>query len=200
MSDRIVLASRNPKKATELRTLLEPMGVRVVPLDAIPGAPEVEETGATFEANARLKAEAARDAAGLPALADDSGLEVTALGGAPGVRSARFAGEEADDAANNAELLRRLADVAEADRGARFVSVLAFAAPGAETRLFRGETSGTILAAPRGAGGFGYDPLFLSDDLGITFGEAPPERKHAVSHRGRALEAFLAWFRAGRTA
>jgi XTP/dITP diphosphohydrolase len=200
MSDRIVLASRNPKKAKELRTILEPMGVAVVSLDAVPGAPEVEETGATFEANARLKAEAARDAAGLPALADDSGLEVEALGGAPGVRSARFAGEAADDAANNAELLRRLAELPEADRGARFVCVLAYAPPGEATRVFRGETRGRILSAPRGADGFGYDPLFLSEDLGITFAEAPAERKHAVSHRGRALESFLDWYRAHRPA
>ncbi len=196
MSDRIVLASRNPGKATELRTLLEPIGVEVVSLDAVPDAPEVEETGATFEANARLKAEAARDASGLPALADDSGLEVEALDGAPGVRSARFSGAEANAAANNAELLRRLADVPESGRGARFVCVLAFAPPGEPVRVFRGETRGRILSAPRGSGGFGYDPLFLSDDLDITFAEAPVERKHAVSHRGRALESFLAWFRA----
>jgi XTP/dITP diphosphohydrolase len=156
----------------------------------IPGAPEVEETGATFAANAALKAEAVRDAAALPALADDSGLCVDALAGAPGVRSARFAGEAATDAQNNALLLERLQAVPEAERTARFVCVLALAVPGRETQFVEGTAEGRILRTPRGAGGFGYDPLFFSPELGQTFAEAPAEQKHRVSHRGRALAAL----------
>ena len=158
-------------------------------------AVEVREDGATFADNARLKALAYMRATGLPALADDSGLEVAALGGLPGVRSARFAGEDADDAANNARLLAMMRDVA--DRRARFVCVVCLVFP--DGTLLRGEgaVEGEILPAPRGVRGFGYDPLFLSHELGKTFAEAEPEEKARVSHRARALAA-LARALAGR--
>ncbi len=188
----LVLASHNKKKTRELAAILAPLRIGLRNLADFPGAPMPEETGATFGENAVIKAEAALAFTGLPALADDSGLEVDALGGEPGVRSARFAGDGADDAANNLLLLRRLAGIPAERRGAGFVSVVALALPGGRTRTFRGETRGRILEAPRGAGGFGYDPLFLSDDLGVTFGEADPAAKNRVSHRARALAGLLA--------
>lgn len=191
MAKRLVLASHNRKKAEELRAILAPAGWELLDLSHFPGAPEPEETGETFEENASIKAEAAAAFTSLPALADDSGLAVDALGGDPGVRSARFAGEKAGDAANNALLLEKLAGVAPADRTARFVSVIALAIPGGETRLHRGETTGRILERERGKNGFGYDPLFLSADLGVTFAEAASSEKHAVSHRGRAIRKLI---------
>ncbi len=191
----VVLASRNAKKAAELRALLAPLGIAVRALDEFPGAPEPEETGATFEENARIKAAAALEFTGLAALADDSGLEVDALDGAPGVRSARFAGEGAGDGENNALLLRKLAGVPPERRGGRFVSVIALARPGREPLLFRGECAGSILPEPRGEGGFGYDPLFLSADLGKSFAEASGEEKNGISHRARALAALEAALR-----
>lgn len=187
MVQRFVLASHNRKKAAEMRALLEPFGIELCNLDAFPDAPEPEETGATFEENAVIKATSALKHTGLAALADDSGLMVDALGGEPGVYSARYAGEDADDAANNALLLRKLAGVPQAERGARFVCALALALPGGEISLYRGETEGRILEAPLGTGGFGYDPLFFSLDLDMSFGEAEAARKNDVSHRGRAM-------------
>lgn len=192
----IVVASRNPKKVAELRTLLGDLGVELLSLADLPQVPEIEEHGKTFEANAILKAQAVAEASGLPALADDSGLVVDALGGAPGVRSARFAGEGAGDLENNRLLLERMEGIPEEKRTARFICVLAYVRPGYPPLLFRGETRGRILTAPRGKKGFGYDPLFLSEDLGITFGEASSEEKNRVSHRGRAFQAFReAWLR-----
>lgn len=186
----VVLASRNPKKVRELQGLLAGIGLRVRSAAEFPGFPEVAETENTFAGNARLKAESAARFTGLPALADDSGLEVDALGGAPGVRSARYAGERAADADNNRLLLANLASVPENERTARFVCVLAFAVPGEETEFFRGECGGRILSRAAGEGGFGYDPLFLSDDLGVTFAAAGEGKKGRVSHRGRALQLF----------
>lgn len=182
---RLLLATRNAHKLAEIRAMLP--GVELVGADAFPGVPDPEETGATFEANARIKAEAWRDATGLPALADDSGLEVEALGGAPGVRSARYAGTHGDTAANNAKLLRALAGVPEGRRGARFVCALALAVPGQETRTLRGECRGRILAEARGAHGFGYDPLFAPEGHARSFGELPEAVKAALSHRARAF-------------
>ena len=190
---RLVLASRNPKKCEELLTLLAPLGIEVVPISAFPQVPPTEETGTTFEANATRKAEHARDGTGLTAVADDSGLVVDALGGQPGVRSARFAGEHANDAANNRLLLDRLSGVPDAERTARFVCVVALACPHAETKLFRGETRGRISHNPLGENGFGYDPLFLSDELGQTFAQVDAPQKHGVSHRGRALQKLAAY-------
>ncbi len=195
--ERWVLASRNPKKLEELRAILADADVRVLAPDEAPAWPPVDETGATFAENAALKARAAARATGLAALADDSGLEVDALDGAPGVRSARYAGEAADDAANNALLLAELRDVPEAHRGAQFRCVVALARPQSEVRLFEGRVRGRILSEPRGNGGFGYDPLFYAQELGKTFAQARPEEKHRVSHRGRALAKLRAALEAG---
>jgi XTP/dITP diphosphohydrolase len=191
MIKKIVLASRNRKKLEELQALLAGLGVEVAAVSAFPGSPEVEETGKTFAENAALKSEAIARFTGLPALADDSGLLVEALNGAPGVYSARFAGENATDADNNRLLLEKLRG--QENRRAKFASLIAFSIPGKETVLFAGETSGVIIGAPRGENGFGYDPLFLSDDLGKTFAEAGAAEKNAISHRGRALQKFLAY-------
>ncbi len=182
---RLLIATRNAHKLDEIRGLLP--GVEIVGTEGWPGVPDPEETGATFEANAAIKAEAWRDATGLPTLADDSGLEVEALGGAPGVRSARYAGAHGDTAANNAKLLRELAGVPAAGRGARFVCALALAVPGEATRTLRGECRGRIVEAARGAGGFGYDPLFVPEGEAKTFGELPAETKARLSHRARAF-------------
>jgi len=193
---KLLVATRNAKKLTELRALLAPLGVVVVSADEIPDLPEVEETGATFAANAAKKAAECAAASGLWALADDSGLEVEALDGAPGIRSARFAGEHGDDAANNALLLELLADVPEERRGASFACALALARPDGRIELaLEGRAHGRILRAPRGANGFGYDPLFLFTEpghaaTGRVFAELSTPEKSAVSHRGRALRAL----------
>lgn len=187
-SPRLLLASRNPGKLRELRALLADLTIRVLGPDQVEALPEVEESGVTFRANAELKARACAAAAGCWALADDSGLEVDALDGAPGARSARFAGDDATDAENNARLLDALEGVPPAQRTARFRCVVVVADPdGTILAAAAGTTEGRIGDAPRGSGGFGYDPLFLSDDLGIPFGEALPEEKNRVSHRARAL-------------
>ena len=158
-------------------------------------AEDALELGESFEVNARKKAEHFARLSSLPTFADDSGLEVMALGGAPGVRSKRWAGATgspaAIDQANNAELLRRLAGAPARKRAARYRCVLVyFARPGANPTVSQGDCSGRILESPRGSGGFGYDPLFFSEELGKTFGEVTPEEKDAVSHRGRALRAL----------
>lgn len=183
----IVLATRNPGKIAELRALLADLPVELVSAAEVADAPEVEEDAPTLEGNARKKAQALRLHTGLPALADDTGLEVDALGGAPGVRSARFAGPDADDAANRARLLRDLDGAA--DRAARFRTVLAFA-DGEDVRFFEGVCEGRITDTERGEGGFGYDALFQPEGGTRTFAEMPAEAKNAVSHRGRALRAF----------
>jgi XTP/dITP diphosphohydrolase len=198
---KLLAATRSAGKEPEIRRMLEPAGVEVVFPEEIglweTPAEDALELGETFEANARRKAEYFARLSGLPTLADDSGLEVFSLGGAPGVRSRRWAGasgpREAVDAANNAELLRRLYGAPEARRRARYRCVLVLVrAPGAVPERFEGVCGGRILEAPRGTGGFGYDALFFSDELGRTFGEATAEEKDAVSHRGRALRALAA--------
>ena len=195
----LVLATKNPHKIREMREILSAAGavVEAHGLGEFPGVPRVVEDGATFEANARKKAESAARATGLVAAADDSGLEVDALGGAPGVLSARYAGPDGDPTANNAKLLREMADVPDGERTSRFVCVIAVASPGRGTRFFRGESRGRIAREFRGEGGFGYDPLFLSDELRKTFGEASAAEKHAVSHRGRALRELAGALAAG---
>jgi len=198
---KVLVATRSRGKQEEIAAMLTGHGLDAAfPRELmLPEHPEELglELGATFEANARAKAAYFARRSSLPTLADDSGLEVFALGGEPGVRSKRWAGADGApdqvDAANNAYLLRRLLGAPAERRRARYRCVLAWAArPGAIPQVFEGACTGMILEAPRGDGGFGYDPLFLSDDLGKTFGEATPEEKHAVSHRGRAVAAFLA--------
>jgi XTP/dITP diphosphohydrolase len=187
-----VAATRNPHKLAELRQILRVAGLELVGLENMPHIAEVEEDGETFEANARKKAETVARAAGLWAMADDSGLEVQALGGAPGVRSARFAGEPPSHAANNAKLLTALEG--QTDRRARFCCVIALSNPCGESVAVQGECRGRIASAPRGTGGFGYDPLFMPDGYDLTFAEMAPENKNRISHRARALEtAATAW-------
>ncbi len=185
----VVVGTRNQHKLREIRQILGDVPLNLVSLDAFHDVPEVEETGHTFEENAAQKAEAVAQITGTWVLADDSGLEVAALGGRPGIFSARFAGAEAGDEANRRRLLAELDGVPAHARRARFVCVVAIAAPGEETRLFRGTCEGVILDEMRGEGGFGYDPLFLIPAEGKTMAELTPERKNDLSHRGRALRA-----------
>jgi XTP/dITP diphosphohydrolase len=203
---KLLAATRSSGKQREVRRVLEPAGIEVVFPDDVglypARAEDLLELGETFESNARRKAEHFANLSGLPTVADDSGLEVLSLGGAPGVRSRRWAGvlgSDAEvDAANNAELVRRLAGAAGARRNARYRCVLVYLPnPGVVPLVFEGACAGRILEEPRGDGGFGYDPYFLSDELGKTFGEAAAAEKDAVSHRGRALREFLATLKAG---
>lgn len=188
----VIVATANAGKLAEIRHALEPTGWSFVTAAEFGAdAPEVEETGATFEENALLKARAYRDIFGMPALADDSGLEVDALGGAPGVRSARYAGETARDADNNAKLLGEIADVPDDRRTARFRSVVALVGTDGLETVASGACEGAIGREPRGAGGFGYDPLFLPVAVpGRTMAELSMDEKNAISHRGRALRAL----------
>ncbi|MBA3655167.1 MAG: RdgB/HAM1 family non-canonical purine NTP pyrophosphatase [Actinobacteria bacterium] len=185
---RFVIASANPDKAAEIRTVLE--SVLDAELVARPAeVPDVDETGDTLDENALLKARALVEATGLAAIADDTGLEVAALGGAPGVYTARFAGEHATYADNVAKLLGELRGVA--DRRARFRAVAAAAFPDGRTVVVEGVMDGVIADAPRGENGFGYDPVFIpADGDGRTFAEMSAEEKHATSHRGRSLRAL----------
>jgi len=193
---RLVVATRSAHKLAELRTLLDVPHAELVSLDDLGVEGDIDETGATFEANAALKARHAARVTGLAALADDSGLEVDALAGGPGVRTRRYAGERATDAENNAKLLVALDGLPPARRGARYVCVLALARPddagprgGIPTTLVRGTCRGRIATAPRGSGGFGYDPIFEPRSEapgGRTLGEWSAEEKNAISHRGAA--------------
>lgn len=188
---RLLVASLNPDKVRELGEALAPAGLEIRGLEVLEDPSEVEETGASFEENARLKAEGYSARTDMTVLADDSGLEVDALGGAPGVRSARYGGPGLDDVARNRLLLEALRDVPEGRRTARFRCVLALARQGRTLASFHGVAEGTILDAPRGAGGFGYDPLFFHPPSGCTFAELSPEEKRRVSHRGQAIAALL---------
>ena len=190
---KIVLASRNAGKAREARAALEGTGVELLGMDEAGLDFEVEETGETYAENALLKARAACAASGLHALADDSGVEVDALPGELGVRSARFGGEGLDDSGRNALLIEKMAGVPEARRGARYVCVLAFMKPDGWFGFFEGALRGRLLRAPRGEGGFGYDPLMYLPDRGCAVSELPLEVKNRVSHRGAALARFGAW-------
>lgn len=184
-----MLASANPDKAREIAAVLDGV-VDLEPRD--PAIPEVAETGATLEENARIKAEAICEATGRPAIADDTGLEVDALGGAPGVFSARFAGEGATYADNVRMLLGRLDGVADRNRTARFVTVAIARWPDGREVSAIGTVEGMIAEHPRGAQGFGYDPVFVPDECGgRTFAELDPAEKHAVSHRGRAFRTLV---------
>ena len=192
---RLVLASHNPGKLAELEALLAPYGIALTSSREL-GLGEPDETGRTFADNARLKAHAAVRASGVPALADDSGLEVLGLGGAPGVHSARWAGPERDFAKAmarvRAALIRRFCGFAAADRRAAFVAVLCLAWPDGHEELAEGRVEGELVDPPRGAGGFGYDPMFAPEGLELTFGEMTPADKQKLSHRGRALRRLLA--------
>ena len=196
---KLLAATRSEGKQREIRRILKPAGIEVVFPDDIgifeSPQEDVLELGDSFQTNARAKAEYFSRKSGLPTFADDSGLEVFSLGGEPGVRSRRWSGAEGSveqvEAANNAMLLRRLGGAGEARRRARYRCVLVYLHdPGAIPQVIEGMCAGRILETPRGSEGFGYDPLFLSDDLNKTFGEATPTEKDAVSHRGRALQAL----------
>ncbi|HTK44254.1 MAG TPA: non-canonical purine NTP pyrophosphatase [Patescibacteria group bacterium] len=200
----LVVATRSAHKLRELRQLLDLDQARLVSLDELGVAGEPVEDGLTFETNARIKARFAARATGLPALADDSGIEVEALGGLPGVRTRRYAGPDATDDENNAKLLRELAGVPSGQRGARYVCVLAIAVPdpaapgGLHVQARRGTTRGRIGFESRGSGGFGYDPLFepaRERPGGRTFGEYSPSEKDAISHRGRAARRMASLLR-----
>ena len=185
---KLVLASKNAHKLVEMKDILSQLGVEVV-LESEAGVDvDVEETGATFEENAYLKAHAVMEASGLPAIADDSGLCVDALNGAPGVYSARYGGPELDDAGRYKLLLENMRG--QLDRRCRFVSAICCCFPNGDKVEARGECAGTLAYAPKGADGFGYDPIFFVPGLKKTFAELSPEEKNAISHRGNALKAF----------
>jgi XTP/dITP diphosphohydrolase len=191
---RLVIASHNPGKVREIADLLAPYAVTVESAGAL-GLDEPEETGDSFRANAELKARAAAEAAGLPALADDSGLAVDALGGEPGIHSARWAGPGRDFAAAMAKVNDALGDALKAggaDRSARFVCVLALAWPDGHCESFEGRVEGALVWPPRGDRGFGYDPIFVPDGHAVTFGEMDPAAKHAISHRADAFAKLIA--------
>ncbi len=196
-ADTVVLATRNQGKVRELEEPLRAFGLRVVGLHAFPELPEVEETGATFEENALLKAKTVSRLTGLTAIADDSGLEVDALDGAPGVHSARYSDDMPDlpggtkDMRNNLKLLAALSSVPLGRRSARFRSVIAVCTPEGKTLVTSGQWEGRIGYAPRGKNGFGYDPLFFDPEIGRTAAELTPEEKMARSHRGQALRELL---------
>ena len=183
----LVVASHNPGKVREIAALLAPHAI-VVRGAAELGLEEPQETGTTFAENAVLKARAAAMASGLPALADDSGLSVTALSGAPGIYSARWAGPKKDFSFAMARVERELHSVA--DRSAKFVCALALAQPSGEVEVFEGEVHGHLEFPPRGTNGFGYDPIFVASGMRQTFGELDPAKKHAISHRAKAFEKF----------
>ena len=192
-SYQVVLATNNAKKLAELRRIVaaEASDVQVLGLADVAAYPEPAETERTFEGNALLKARACVVAAGLPALADDSGLAVDVLNQMPGVRSARWAGPGASDEDNNLLLLRQLADVPAAERTARFVCAMALVLPDGSEHVRVGEMRGRIVVSPAGQNGFGYDPLFIADGYAVTNGELEPSAKDAISHRGRAVRAIL---------
>ena len=185
---KLVLASKNKKKLVEMNDILSQLGVEVCSETEAGVDVDVEETGTTFEENSLLKAKAVMEASGLPAIADDSGLCVDCLGGAPGVYSARYGGGNLDDAARYRLLLENLRG--QSDRGAKFVSVITCCFPNGDVLSARGECPGVIAGEAAGEGGFGYDPVFFVPELGKTFAQLTAEEKNVVSHRGKALAAF----------
>ncbi|MBT3296264.1 MAG: RdgB/HAM1 family non-canonical purine NTP pyrophosphatase [Verrucomicrobia bacterium] len=192
MAAQLIIATGNLHKLKEIREIFSSPGLVLVGLDGVPGAPEVEEDRDTFESNAIKKAATLAAFSGAWTMADDSGLEVDALGGAPGIYSARYAGEPADYAANNVKLLRELSG--DTTRSARFRCVIALCTPAGAVRTVEGCCEGRIATAERGIGGFGYDPLFIPEGHATTFAEMTAEAKNAISHRGRALAtAAVEW-------
>jgi len=204
---RILIATSNPGKLRDFAGAAASLGIVIEPLPNFSSLPAVVEDGLTFEANARKKAEFYSPyAPGEIVLADDSGLEVEALGGAPGVHSARYAadqphlvGNNTDDQANNARLIRELRKIPQNKRTGRFVCVIAAARDGRTLAAFRGQAEGTLLDVPRGSGGFGYDPLFYFPTIQKTFAELTPEEKAQYSHRGKAFREFLGWISSGKS-
>lgn len=190
MTNEIVAATGNKHKIAEIQAILAPLGLRVLSANDVGGMPDVVEDGETFRDNAVKKALAGARALGRTVLADDSGLEVVALHGAPGVYSARYAGEGGNDGRNLSKLLREMTDIT--DRRARFVAVIAVATPEGLVGTAEGEVRGIIATAPRGQGGFGYDPVFVPEGEVETFAELPAGVKNAMSHRGNALKAAVA--------
>ncbi len=188
---RLVAATHNKGKVSELKDLFEPLGFDVVSAIDL-DLPEPEETEATFAGNAILKARAAAEATGAPALSDDSGLAVTALGGAPGIYSARWAGDPRDFGKAMEKVQRELDEIGATDRSAKFVCALAVVWPDGHAEVFEGEVHGTLTWPPRGDKGFGYDPVFIADGESVTFGEMEPARKHAMSHRAAAVAKLKA--------
>lgn len=193
--DRLVLATNNPKKLAELRRVVDSAGldVEVLGLADFPAYPEPSETERTFEGNALIKARAAATTLGVVAVADDSGLEVDELNGMPGVRSSRWSGPMCDDEENNELLLAQLHGVPADRRGARFRCALALVSPDGQQRVWHGTMEGRIADAPAGEHGFGYDPLFIPAHEHRTCAEMTPGEKDAISHRGEAVRAFVAW-------
>jgi XTP/dITP diphosphohydrolase len=183
----LVLATRNRHKAQELASLLSDLGISIRTLDAFPEVPDVIEDGKTCEANAIKKARAVSQATGLLAVADDTGLEVDALGGQPGVYAARYAGEHVTYEDNWRKLLRELSGVPHDRRTARFITVAAIASPSGEVQIAEGQLQGVITEEPAGAQGFGYDPVFLVPELGKTLAELSPDEKNRISHRAKAF-------------
>ncbi len=188
MADVVVLATRNEGKIKELARILG--SVPLVGLDEFPGAPEVAETGATFEENALLKARAIATFTGQPSVADDSGLCVDALNGMPGIFSARWSGTHGDDQANLDLLLAQISDVPDERRGANFTCAAALVYPDGTSQVVLGEVTGQLIRTPRGSGGFGYDPIFVPDGYDVTTAEMTADEKDAISHRGKAFRAL----------
>ncbi len=187
MLQNLLIATRNKKKKKELQEILSDLDIKLLSLDDIPPLPEVEEDGLTFTENAIKKAVTVARMSGLLTLADDSGLVVDALDGAPGVYSARYAGLEADDEKNNQKLLQALQHVADSQRTARFVCVIALAQPDGTAQTVKGSCEGMIRHSLQGLEGFGYDPLFIPDGFDQSFAELTPTVKNGISHRGKAL-------------
>lgn len=186
----LIIASHNDGKVREINDLVSPLGVEAVSAKKL-GLDDPEETGTTYAENAILKAKAAALASGLPALADDSGLSVTALSGAPGIFSARWAGEPRDFDAAMAKVKAALDESGTEDFSARFVCALCLAWPDGHTQTYEGEIAGTLVFPPRGDKGFGYDPIFVAHDYDLTFAEMDPEEKHAISHRADAFRKLI---------
>jgi XTP/dITP diphosphohydrolase len=189
MNSRLLIATRNQKKKHELESILKDLDATLLTLDDVVNIPEVIEDGITFEANAVKKAVTVAQISNCVTLADDSGLEVDFLGGAPGIFSARFAGPQANDEANNRKLIALLENVEEPQRTARFVCVIAVAWPSGKVETVKGICPGTITREAKGTAGFGYDPYFVPDGYQQTFAELPAAEKNLISHRGRALQA-----------
>jgi len=191
----LVLATRNRGKIREIKYILSDFPIEIKSLLDFPNIPEIEETGNTFEENALIKAKTVAKLTGLPALADDSGLAVDCLNGAPGVYSARYAGEGADDKKNNEKLLRELEGIPLERRGAAFVCVIALCIPKGNCYIEEGKCKGVISLSPRGSYGFGYDPIFFLPDYGKTMAELPLEVKNQISHRYKALKKIKSLIR-----